>query len=180
MKQNETIISRKLTIEEIKSLPLASVIWYAREYKTDEGIVWHCYSPVMVCVPGDNGELIGGDEASIIEVTISDKMMNDPIDSFWNYRPEESQLKGITEEEYNSLTDEERIVNTELAALITSKGMTFTVFCENAGLNYEHFWESMIGKREFVQHEIVTIRNILNLSDDETMRVFFPAALARI
>ncbi len=180
MKTNEIINAKKLTIDEIKSLPLASVVWFSFEHESDEGIAWHGYWPVMVCVPGENGRLIGGDEDSYINISINDHMLDSQEDSFWNFKPNEEQLKGITEEEFNAMPDAEQINNHKLAFAITSKKITVEAFCKLIRMNYQKFWNALTGKREFVQQEIVAIRTALNLSDDEIIEIFFPEFMAQI
>ena len=130
MKMNEITKAKKLTIDEIKSLPLASVVWFSFEYENDEGIAWHGYRPVMVCVPGENGTLIGGEEDSYIRISIDDHMLDSREDSFWNFKPNEEQLKGITEEEYNAMPDPEQINNHKLAFAITSRKISVEAFCK--------------------------------------------------
>ena len=68
----------------------------------------------------------------------------------------------------------------ELAAAITSRRYTFEAFCTLTGFDDIQFWNAITGKRVFEQWEIVEIRTALNLTDDEVMKIFFPAALAQI
>lgn len=172
--------AKKLTLDEIKMLPIGSVIWRAYFIETDNGIVWHGTSPAMICVAGHGGYIIGGDEAGTFEHDIDDHMMDDPTNSFWDSQPSDNQLPGITKQEYNALRGEESITFPDLATAITSRRYTFEAFCKLAGLNYAKFWNAITGSREFTQHEIVTIRSELNLSDDEVKTIFFPAALTQI
>lgn len=76
------------------------------------------------------------------------------------------------------MTNEGRIVNTKLAAAITSKGMLFKEFCKTAGIDFQRFWSAITGSREFRQSEIVTIRTVLSLTDEETREIFFPEEVA--
>lgn len=165
-------IAKKLSLDEIKALPKASVIWMEVNDITDNGIVWHSLDPVMIRVPGENGYLIGGNKDSIIDLAIDSHLLDNF--SIWNHEPNREQLTGITQEEYDSIRDEESIVFSGLSAAITSRGYTFKSFCELAGLNYTDFMDALTGKREFIQMEMVVIRSILNLSDAETIAVFFP------
>lgn len=170
--------AKKLTLDEIKALPRGSVMWAEFNDRTDEGIVWYSLDPVMVCAPGENGCLIGGDKDSFIDRNIDDHLLDDF--TIWSSEPVKEQLSGITAKEYNDLEGEEKIVFPELAAAITSRRYTFMSFCEAVNFNYQKFWNAITGKREFEQWEIVTIRTALNLKDDEVMKIFFPAALAQI
>lgn len=181
MKTNDnTNNARMLTLEELETLPRGSVIWRSINLETDEGIVWHDFDPMMICVSGPNGKLIGADAWNYFEYEINNYLMEDSQIHFWDIEPNDAQLPGITRAEYDALTDEERIVNTKLAAAITSKGMLFEKFCETAGIDYRRFWSAITGSREFVQSEIVTIRTVLSLSDEETREIFFPEEVAQI
>lgn len=154
--------AKKLTLDEIKALPRTSVIWYSYEIITDEGIMFHYTAPVMVCVPHENGCLIGGDESSIFDRDIDDHLMDDDI-SFWDAEPDRGQLSGITQKEYDDLTDVNSIVFPKLATAITSKGYTFESFSRTAGLNPVQLWESITGQREFTGKEIEVIVDKLNM-----------------
>ena len=171
-------IAKKLTLNEIKALSRGTVLWAEFDDLTDEGIVWYALDPVVICQEGENGCLIGGNKDSIIDRDINDDLLENL--SLWTSEPNKEQLAGITEQEYNDLTDEGKIVFPELAAAITSRRYTFEAFCTSAGLDYPKFWNAITGKREFNRHEIITIRSALNLPDEEVMRIFFPEALAQI
>ena len=172
--------AKKLTLDEIKELPVATIIWRAYVIETDEGIVWHGTVPAMICVPGKGGYFLGGDEAGAFDYEIDDHLTDDQSDSYWDSQPADDQLPGITKQEYDDLKDEEHIMLSKLAKAITYRRYTFEAFCEMTGLNYAKFWNAITGNREFTQHEIVTIRTVLDLTDDEVMKIFFPAALAQI
>lgn len=166
-------IAKKLTLNEIKALPRTSVIWYSCVLTTDEGIMFHYSAPVMVCVPHENGCLIGGDELSIFDRAIDDHLMDDGI-TFWDSEPHRKQLPGITDKEYNDLTDVTRIVFTKLATAITSKGYTFDSFSRATGLNPFQLWKSITGQREFSGKEIEVIVDKLNMSAVDMKEIFFP------
>ena len=165
-------IAKKLSLDEIKMLSRGTVLWAEFDDLTDKGIVWYTLDPVVVCKEGENGCLIGGGRDSIIARDIDDCLLENF--TIWNHEPNREQLTGITQEEYDSITNEESIVFSGLSAAITSRRYTFKSFCELAGLNYTDFMDALTGKREFIQMEMVIIRSILNLSDAETMAVFFP------
>ncbi len=176
MKNTENTTAKKLTLEEIESMPRGSVVWRALVMESDEGIVWHESDPMMICVPGPGGYMLGADENSYYECNIDDRMTADPVDSYWSSEPADDQLSGITKGQYNDLTDEEKIVNTKLAAAITTRGMTFAQFSESIGMEFTKFWNAITGRREFVQWEIVKIRSALKLTDEEAEEIFFPGS----
>ena len=171
--------AKKLTLDEIKALPRTSVIWYSYEIITDEGIMFHYTAPVMVCVPHENGCLIGGDDMSIFDRNIDDHLMDDDV-SFWNAEPDRRQLSGITQEEYDDLVDVSRIVFPKLATAITSKGYTFESFSRAAGLNPVQIWKSITGQREFTGREIEVIVDKLNMSAADMREIFFPECAVQI
>lgn len=172
-------VAKKLTLDEIKALPRTSVIWYSYEIITDEGIMFHYAAPVMVCVPHENGCLIGGDGLSIFDRDIDDHLMDDDI-SFWDTEPNREQLSGITVDEYDDLIDVNRIVFPKLATAITSKGYTFETFSSATGLNPVQLWKSITGQREFTVKEIEVIVDKLNMSAADMREIFFPECAVQI
>ena len=176
--EKNTNTARMYTLEEIESLPRGSVTWMAFIIRSDDGIVWHSTFPVLVCVPGPGGLLMGGDYDGYIEQTIDERLLDD--NTYWNYEPSRHQLQGITRQEYDSMKETETITNRKLAAAITGKGFTFDRFCTMAGLDCRRLWNGLTGKREFTQEEIVTIRAALDLTDGQLMDIFFPEAVTQI
>lgn len=167
--------ARKLTIEEIKALPFASIIWYSN-VSNDNGVVWHWKTPVVVYCPGDEGWL-GGDAfgGGVIEKSIDDDMFSNPNDSYWNSEPTDDQLPGITKDEYNELWngDEEDITMPKLAEAITGRKITFEKICNLTGIDFGHFTDAMTGKEDFTCGELATIARELNTTVDE---IFFKQA----
>lgn len=172
---NETNTARKLTLDEIKALPRASVVWCAMRTVSDDGICWFSADPVLVGVAGEGGDLIGSNEAGIIYRVINDELFDRDV-SIWTSEPTPEQAHGITEKEYNALDDpnDDCIKFSALATAITSRGMTLEAFSESIGIKSASFWKAITGKREFVKWEIVKIRVSLQLTDDEVMKIFFP------
>lgn len=172
--KEKTATARKLTLEEIEALPKGSVIWMSW-YTGDEAVVWHDIVPVMVAVPGKDGLLIGGNRESSCDLDIDSDLFDRPYHEYWDSEPDDSQIPGITEEEYNATPDEcEDIVFTKLTAEITARGITFDRFCKHIGMSKKRFMDKVTGKKEFMQPELVSIRCALNLTDDETRDIFFP------
>ncbi len=172
--------ARKLSLEEIEAMPRGSVVWRSFYTKTDEGIIWHTADPMLVCLPGHGGYLLGADKDSYWEGDIDNSLMSAPDISYWNSEPADDQLRGITKEQYNAMTNEELIVNTKLAAAITTRGVLFKELCSMTGMNFNHFWKALTGECEFVRSEIVTIRTVLDLTDDEVLDIFFPEVTLQI
>ena len=162
--------AKKLSIEEMKALPFASVIWRNLTTVNDNGITFYVNSPCLVCDVGDNLYLVGGDSAGSFEYGIED-ILNDESISFWNGEPRKDQLTGISISEYDEMDDTEQIVFPDLASAITSRGMTFKIFCSAAGIDYHSFWDSITGKTSFSCREIADIANKLNDSVDHIFHI---------
>lgn len=157
---------RKLTLEEIEALPFASVIWISST-DNDNGVIWHWKSPVVVGAPGRYGVLVGGAESSIIYREISEKTFADPSETYWTQEPDDSQIQGITEAEYNHGPDAGHIIHQKLAEAITGRKLTFTRFCEQVGLDFDSFWSMMTGKRDPAASELLKIAESLNTTVDD-------------
>lgn len=176
--------AKKLTLEEIIALPRGSVVWGSFENESDEGVVWHEVDPMMISVPGENGLLIGSDTYSVFERKIDNQLFHDPVVeaidpganiTIWDHEPARKQLRGISREEYDAMPDElEQIQFTRLAYVITNNGFTFEQISDMTGIKVKRLWNILTGKSEIVQCEIVALRRALDLTDDETMAVFFP------
>ena len=179
MKNNEKTTARKLTLEEIEALPKASVIWLEMDMKDDNGICWHDVLPLLVCVPGKGGVLMGGDRDSFVDFDINDQLMNDPDNHFWSHEPSHDMLPGITREERDSIPGDEDFVFPKLVEAITSRKLTFAKFCTLSGMDFSKFMDALNGKREFVQWEMVAIRTTLKLTADQTTEIFFPVFAAK-
>ena len=173
--KKDTTIARKLTLEEIITLPKATVLWLVDYNISDESIVWHGVDPVLVCAPGENGALIGGNRYSLVDLHINDQLLNDPNRSIWDREPTKGQLHGISREEYDAIPDElGHIQFTRLAYAITYRGFTFEQISDITGIKLKRIWNILTCRSEIEQCEIVAIRTALDLSDDETRKVFFP------
>ena len=168
--------AKKLTIEELKALPKASVVWCAFEETDDYGIVWHHSDPAIICEPGEGGMLLGGDKDGYFDHTIDDGLLNLSYLSIWDHEPNDDQLIGISETDYNSVSEDihTHIQFTTLAAAITSKGVTFETLSDMTGIRVKRIYKILKHMDEISQCEIQAIRRALNLNDDVTRQVFFP------
>ena len=162
--------ARKLTIEEIKALPFASVIWFSN-VTNDNGVIWHWKIPVVIVDPGEYGLLVGPDEGGIFDAKINDNMLDNPNCSYWTIEPDNDMLPGITKEEYNNTPDPfpDRIIFPQLAEAITSRKITFEKICNQTGIAFVHFVDAMTGKEDFTCGELATIARELDTTVDEIL-----------
>lgn len=104
MTNTKNTIARKLTLEEIKALSRGSVVWVVMIFTSEDGTVFHTIDPVMVWRTKEGSGLIGcSDECSYIDICIDDDLFSDPDLTIWNIEPDDNQLKGISQEEFDSL-----------------------------------------------------------------------------
>lgn len=61
----------------------------------------------------------------------------------------------------------------ELNAAIARAGMTQQQLAEKLGISMVQMSRKMNGVSDFWRHEINSMRHILHLSDDDTVRIFF-------
>ena len=59
-----------------------------------------------------------------------------------------------------------------LQSKITDSGLKKTFIAEKLGLTYPGYQNKETGKTEFTGSEIATMRQLLNLSEDETTKIF--------
>ena len=65
-----------------------------------------------------------------------------------------------------------------LRGKIVACGMTIGKFCEKAKFTRSTFDRKISGKSEFDRDEIVRIRDVLNLTDEELKSIFFAKKVA--
>ena len=168
--------ARSLTLEEIEDLPFASVVWMCCTHN-DNGVIWHWKKPVVVGAAGRYGAVMGGDEDGIIIRKIDEDMLADQSETYWTQEPDDSQVPGITEEEYNADPNEENIVCVQLAEAITGRKVTFRRICEQTGIDLREFMAKMNGKKGFTCRELLAIAHALGTTVDE---LFFPGLITQI
>lgn len=115
MNTNTKNEARILSLDEIKKLPPATVIyrmWISTITEEDItnwemapdnlGKKWTSIAPAMICESGDNGYLVGGNEAGTFDSYFANNLDGD---LYWDSMPTVEQIHqyGITEEEYNAL-----------------------------------------------------------------------------
>ena len=107
--------ARILTLDEIKKLPPATVIYRmyigtitkeeieGNEFPAENlGVSYAFICPAMICESGEDGYLVGGDESGWFDSQYANNLDGD---QYWDSRPTIEQVHqyGITEEEYNAL-----------------------------------------------------------------------------
>lgn len=172
--QGEPKAAQQLTVDNITAMPERSWFWYAFNDIDEEGICWHCIVPMMIKRAGFGGSLIGFTEGGEIGFDINNGLTEIMDCSFWNTLPDHSMLLGISEREYNKITIGKRIMFTSLATAITSRGLSFDKLCEMTGISLKRLYRILTDENQIVQHEMVAIRSVLGLTDDETRKTFFP------
>ncbi len=166
--------AQPLTVDDIAAMPERSWLWFVYSDIDDEGICWHCIIPMMVSRAGFGGTITGFIDGSEIGFDINNGLTETMDCSFWNTLPDHSKLPGISEREYNKITIGERIMFTSLATAITSRGLSFDKLSEMTGIRLKRLYRILTDENQIVQHEIVAIRSVLGLTDDETRKTFFP------
>ena len=176
--------AKKLTLEEIKALPFASVIWHA--YVTnDNGVIHHSKMQVVNVGSGNYGWLAASDEGGLYDEEITDNMLDDFNKSYWTLEPDDDMLPGITRKEFDELPYgwPDYITCPKLAEAITSRKITFEKICNQTGIDFGHFVNAMTGKEDFTCGELARIARELNTTVDD---IFFgqksnnPVALVQI
>lgn len=61
----------------------------------------------------------------------------------------------------------------ELEQVIKDQGLKKYKVADMIGTNRTSFYLKMIGERQFLQSEIMLLRDVLHLSDDKFMEIFF-------
>lgn len=61
----------------------------------------------------------------------------------------------------------------ELEKIIKDKGLKKYVVADQIGTNRTSFYLKMLGEREFSQSEIMMLKQVLSLSDDQFLKIFF-------
>ena len=67
----------------------------------------------------------------------------------------------------------------ELRAECVRKNMTLEKLAEYIGINYVTLYRKMTGKTEFLRSELQSIKDILLLSDQQLLTIFFDSSLQK-
>ena len=173
MKINETntTAAEKLTLSEIAAMPRKADLYFTKENEEPEdGILWHEIELATIVDPGMYGRIIVVSKGGYRDFDICDDLLDDPTIAFWNREPDHQQLKGVSEDEFNTLP--EGILLKNLSRRITSEKMTFETFCRDADLDLDSFTNAMTGNSDFTAGMVAKISKILNLIDGEMMDLF--------
>lgn len=94
--------AKMLTLEEIKNLPKASVIWRQEFYlDSDYDIEWFQLEPMLVCIPGEDGVLSWANSYSFLHLDIDDNLINNNR-IFWDMEPDSDMTeRGMSESKFN-------------------------------------------------------------------------------
>lgn len=100
-------IAKKMTRDELKRIPGFTKIWVACvNDDTMYGLLWHWIAPAVIFNSGNDPiivpDLVNG--IAVYEVD-DDFFAQAPYISFWNKKPDHKQLEGISEEEFNLMTE---------------------------------------------------------------------------
>lgn len=162
--------AKKLTLEQLESLPLGAVVWRSTEEINEEGIAWHYVAPVMVYEPGKDGALVGGfANCGYFGSSMAD-ILYDPTISFWNIKPDDWQLIGLSEEEYNAWPVE-KMTFFDLAKAITLRKKTLDEVAQLSGVSIKRLVEILTGS-QITSEEVFAIADALHLSLEMIEKIF--------
>ena len=171
-------IAKQLTLQELKELPRATVVWVELRFKEDNGILWHAVEPGMIISSGDDLFIVGGGEGGYFahDIAESDDISNWFLENaFWNQEPTEDQVKyGLSEKEFNEMPEFENVAFPNLVTAISSKKLTIKAFCGTLEMKEKRFYDCLIGKKDFTRDEIERISSALDLTDYQIREIFFP------
>lgn len=131
--------ARKLTLEEIKNLPKASVIWREQFTEDEEsGFVFYQLEPMLVCVPGECGVLAWANKYSFLDLTIDEDLLSGR--SFWDKEPDQDMIQGVPESDFDrfinaSPLDDFTFPQKQLLSTITRAGFSVPRFCQETGID---------------------------------------------
>ena len=104
-------IARRMTAEEILSLPQGSVVWYEDRFIYDNaeegvcGIPAYFLYPIMVAEAGKDFALIGAREGCCPQTWLPKDL---PFMVIWDKKPDRKQLKGFYHWDIDSLSEDDR------------------------------------------------------------------------
>ena len=176
-------IARRMTAEEVLSLPLGAVVWYEDHVSYNDpaegiyGIPNYFLYPVMVADDKDF-TLIGAIEGSVPEYWTSKDI---PRMRLWNTKPEKKQIRGLYHADLDNipvktlrkLSDGLGIGSTALKKRIVWEYGSVRAFAKQIGMSEYKLSKKLKGEVEFVASEIASIRKIMHLGRAETIRYFF-------
>lgn len=183
-KEEKMNTAKKLTTEEILSLPLGSVVWYEEHCSYDNpeqdihGIPFYFLYPLMVAGEGADFTLIGAREGCCPDYWGADAV---PLMVIWDRKPNRKQLKGfdhwdidaIPEETLREMTAEQGTGLTALKSRINWEYGSVSAFAHRIGINPRSMLRKLNGTAEFKAHEMTSIVKTMHFSNPEANRYFF-------
>lgn len=68
----------------------------------------------------------------------------------------------------------------ELEQVIKDSGMKKYAIADKIGVHRATFYLKLSGEREFTQGELLALKNVLNLSDGEFLKIFFDRKVGKM
>lgn len=176
--------ARRMTAEEVLSLPLGAVVWYEDRYSytnAEEGIygipIYFLY-PVMVADDKDF-TLIGALEGSLPRCYHPADVLT--YMHIWDKKPEHKQIRGfyhwdldtIPDDKLREMSDKQGTGLPALKKRILWEYGSIGACAYRLGMNAHTLGKKLNGKAEFTVTEINAIRNDMAFERPETMRYFF-------
>ena len=158
---------KRLTLNEIISLPKASVIW-REEHDCDEesGFNFYELEPMLVCVAGEGGVLAYANKDSFVDLDINDKLITEQR-MFWDEKPGAELITGgLPIEYYDEQFHIQRVALKGLLSEITKAGYTLEHFSQETAITPDDLQAVLTGKRELAPEEKEIVCALLNITDD--------------
>ena len=161
---------KRLTLNEIISLPKASVIWREEHtYDDESGYNWYEAEPMLVCVAGEGGVLAYANKDSVLDLDINESLITDER-MFWDEEPGAELITGgLPIALYDTFEERSGIRRVALKGLlseITKAGYTFDHFSQETAIAPDDLRSVLIGERELTPAEKEIVCALLNVSDD--------------
>ena len=175
---------KRLSLENIESLPKASVIWREEHIITsggNSGVEYFQLQPMMIGVPGKKGVLCYADLDGYIILDIDENLITDTR-FFWDAEPDPAVItSGIPEEEYNNLWDSseygyddlQKMEDSRIVYAITKRGFTLDMFSQASGISKARLIMILRDPAQLTVSELDVFKQFLSLSADEAMNLFF-------
>ncbi len=173
---------RKLSLDEIISLPKASVIWREEHFCPggNQGLDFYQLEPMLVCVPGKNGVLAWANTETFQELRINRSLINERR-SFWNAEPDPIFItSGIPESDYDQFINNfegdipHEIDDSRLLYEITHRGFTVGLFSQATGIKLERLINILLDPDLLMVSELEKIVDVLSLNAAQATAIFFP------
>lgn len=160
---------KRLTLDEIMSLPKASVIWREEHtYDEEEGFNFYEIEPMLISVPGRDGVLCYASKENFLFLNIDEDLIN-PQRNFWDSEPAEGMIKtGLPMKEFDSFHEHykiHRIVSKDILSTITCAGYTLDQFCQKYGIALDELKSVLIGEKEPSQELRIVCKSLMSADD---------------